>query len=671
MATLTEIYTRDQNRRPTSLVIIAGQAIPHRSPSWGNDGPGTVPTASIELFRPLPASVIEGAQVAIYAGFNDSNVIQFNGTIANVKRQTINPKIECVGKSRALKLTYRSLVIVFASVTAVAAVTSLLVAAGLVDYFVDLDAWTIGVTVPAEIDFTTYGDAINQIAQVDGSPFYEMPSGQVRVERKDPIPSNTVFRTYYSGVLSTLTNAQREDLYQGLLPISAIQPPQVTDPLAQPRLRNLATESRFEDVKNRIVAQGAVITSTAVSGEQDSERLSVTAVGPSPFIPTPPQYQEVTIDAPLIDDASKLASYAAREFGLRNRLQKVGSALVDGDPEIFYGATIQIVDLDYTGEADRYFVAGYRSTISDTDFTTEIAITGGPASGVLPLISPFACFQWAVSGKLSQVLPVGIGPGGVGVVITFDGTCSKDFDGTIASYAWSDSIGGVGTGIYFQGAYTPGSSVDVTLTVTDNDGQTDSVTKTVSVSEDDSDVGGQPTLPTFIFSAAEAFAMGSDDGGQTWNDLSAAVLGLTGKFVCCSAQHWTDEDDHGTAVLFITDRGELVVSIDNCANGFRPTNNGAPLTGVDTTPRTYQATPVLGASTAAWFFTVSPVVATGYGYLLFYTANDAKPASTTAWNLVPVTNLFPAGFAINRIRQDYEPNADWPRISEAIRGVVF
>lgn len=671
MPSLTEVYERNQNRVVTSTVLVEGIPVAHRNMTWGNEGFGTVPTAQFDAFRPLPASLVEGARVEIYAGFDGATTIQFRGTIENVQRATIIPTIECSGMSRILKLTYRSQVIVFSSVTAVAAVTQLLVAAGLVDYFVNLDAWTIGVNVPGEIDFTTYGDAINVIARVDGSPFYEMPNGQVRVEKRDPIPGSSVFRSYYSGVLSQLTTANRQALAAGTLPLTAIQPPTITDPLLQPRLRSFAIGSRFADVKNKIIAQGAVATSTGTGGQQVSQRLSVTALGPSPYIPTPPQYQEVTVDAPLVDDIDKVAAVAVREFALQNRLQKVGTAVVDGDPEMFLGATVFIADDDYTGETANYFVAGYRSSISDSDFVTELTVTGGTAAGSTPLLTPFACFQWGVGGKLNQVLPVGIGPGNIGVVITFDASCSKDFDGVIPStgYAWSDSKGNSGSGIYFQAAYNPATttSVDVTLTVTDADGLTDSVTKTVTVQGDDSNVGGQPTLPTYIFSAAEAYAMGSADGGVTWNDIPASALGFAGKFVACSAQHYTDGDEHGTVALFITDRGELMISVDNVANGFIPTSpNGSVLSGGFSPGTGFQAIPILGASTAAWLVLIS----SGAGFVLYYTANDNKPSTANAWNVQSVTNLN-TDITIKRARQDYEADATWPANIAATRAIVF
>ena len=61
---------------------------------------------------------------------------------------------------------------------------------------------------------------------------------------------------------------------------------------------------------------------------------------------------------------------------------------------------------------------------------------------------------------------------------SFDGSGSSDSDGTIASYSWS--IGG--TGISASKTYASAGSYSITLTVTDNNGATGSITNNVTVS---------------------------------------------------------------------------------------------------------------------------------------------------------------------------------------------
>jgi PKD repeat protein len=68
-----------------------------------------------------------------------------------------------------------------------------------------------------------------------------------------------------------------------------------------------------------------------------------------------------------------------------------------------------------------------------------------------------------------------------GTSITFNGTRSFDPDGTIATYAWTFGDGTTGTGAIIGHIYNTAGTYTVTLTVTDNGGQTASTTSTVTV----------------------------------------------------------------------------------------------------------------------------------------------------------------------------------------------
>ena len=64
---------------------------------------------------------------------------------------------------------------------------------------------------------------------------------------------------------------------------------------------------------------------------------------------------------------------------------------------------------------------------------------------------------------------------------SFDASGSSDADGTVASYAWTFGDGGTATGKTSTHAYGSSGTYNVTLTVTDNQGATGSVTKQVTV----------------------------------------------------------------------------------------------------------------------------------------------------------------------------------------------
>jgi len=68
-----------------------------------------------------------------------------------------------------------------------------------------------------------------------------------------------------------------------------------------------------------------------------------------------------------------------------------------------------------------------------------------------------------------------------GVVIHFDASASSDLDGSIASYFWNFGDGKNATGVVVNHSYADDGTYTVTLTVTDDDGATDSVNATKTV----------------------------------------------------------------------------------------------------------------------------------------------------------------------------------------------
>jgi PKD repeat protein len=79
---------------------------------------------------------------------------------------------------------------------------------------------------------------------------------------------------------------------------------------------------------------------------------------------------------------------------------------------------------------------------------------------------------------------------------TFDATGTVDTDGTIASYAWTFGDGGTATGATPVHSYAAAGTYPVTLTVTDDDGATDTATAQVTL------VAQPPNqLPTAVLAA--------------------------------------------------------------------------------------------------------------------------------------------------------------------------
>ena len=115
----------------------------------------------------------------------------------------------------------------------------------------------------------------------------------------------------------------------------------------------------------------------------------------------------------------------------------------------------------FAGSLDE--VAIYKHELSAVEVATHNAAATGAAT---PNVKPIAQFSSQVSGLSS----------------TFSSSGSSDPDGTIASYAWTFGDGDTSTAANPSHTYDVAGTYGVTLTVTDDDGATTSLTKQVSVS---------------------------------------------------------------------------------------------------------------------------------------------------------------------------------------------
>ena len=105
-------------------------------------------------------------------------------------------------------------------------------------------------------------------------------------------------------------------------------------------------------------------------------------------------------------------------------------------------------------------------TVTDNDGLTDTATTSADINN--PPVSD----------------PNGPYSGTVGVRVDFSGTESSD-DGTIMSYAWDFGDGGTGIGSNPSHIYSTAATFDVSLTVTDNDGATDTAATTAIIAAED------------------------------------------------------------------------------------------------------------------------------------------------------------------------------------------
>jgi PKD repeat protein len=101
--------------------------------------------------------------------------------------------------------------------------------------------------------------------------------------------------------------------------------------------------------------------------------------------------------------------------------------------------------------------------------------------------------------------------------VDFDGSGSSDSDGSVASYAWDFGDGGTSTLAKPTHKFAAGGSYQVTLTVTDDKGATDAVTKTVAVS-----AVVDPAFAKDAFARTVTNGLGSADTGGAWSLVSSS-----------------------------------------------------------------------------------------------------------------------------------------------------
>jgi len=161
------------------------------------------------------------------------------------------------------------------------------------------------------------------------------------------------------------------------------------------------------------------------------------------------------------------------------------------------GATATGAEASHT-----YAAAGtYTVTLTVTDDdgatgTTTRQVTVAP----VPNVAPTAAFT-VTADQLA---------------VAVDGRGSSDPDGSVVSHAWSFGDGGTATGAEAAHTYAAAGTYDVTLTVTDDDGATGSLTRQVTVSTVAAPLGED------AFERTVSNGWGSADTGGVWSPIGTA-----------------------------------------------------------------------------------------------------------------------------------------------------
>ena len=154
-------------------------------------------------------------------------------------------------------------------------------------------------------------------------------------------------------------------------------------------------------------------------------------------------------------------------------------------------------DHDYAADGDYNVTLTVTDNDSATDAMSETVSVTGPVGNIPPTASfTYNCTDLSCS---------------------FDGSGSTDTDGTIASYDWSFSDGGVASGPTPGHVYAADGDYSVTLTVTDNESATGDLTQTVSVT---GPVGNIPPTASFSY---QCTGLACDFNGNASSDSDGSI----------------------------------------------------------------------------------------------------------------------------------------------------
>ncbi len=194
--------------------------------------------------------------------------------------------------------------------------------------------------------------------------------------------------------------------------------------------------------------------------------------------------------------------------------------------------------------ADGMFVSGGFLYYASTDgFLRKVAFSNGVVSGVPVIVSGPGLpgnVNWsnramflAATPKQNQAPTAAFDATCTGLYCSFDAGSSNDPDGSIANYSWTFGDGGTSSGASSTAGHTYASAntYSATLTVTDNQGATSSVTHSVTVSVPTSNIG-------FVGAAA---APGGNVKSKSVTIPPSAVVGNTALlfFTSNTADTWS------------------------------------------------------------------------------------------------------------------------------------
>jgi PKD repeat protein len=288
---------------------------------------------------------------------------------------------------------------------------------------------------------------------------------------------------------------------------------------------------------DRATATGPIVSHTYASGAAYTTRLTVTDSNGA----TGTKFQTIAINP--------VATFTFSCSGLSCNFDASGSRDSSGTITSYTwnfgdGATGAGVTISHT------YAVGNSYTVTLT-VTDSVGAIGTQTTIVNVNTPPVASFTFACSG----------------LTCSFNGSGSRDYDGTITSYAWNFGDGTAASGPTVTHTYAAGGQYTVTLTVTDNAGATNAQNQTV--------VANSPPVASFTFSCSR-FTCSFDASGSydrdgnittwTWNFGDGTTL--TGSYEWVG--HTYPAPGTYTVTLTVTDNGGATGRQSNSVTVVRP-----------------------------------------------------------------------------------------------------
>ncbi len=494
------LYTDTDQKDATKRAVIGGIELGEIYQVTWDFSIGKVPTATISIPNPTPSFVKYFADVTIDAGFNGLTERVFTGKVMNVAANEKQTNIACAGLSQFLDRPSEDVTILIEDTTNLVVLNAIFALAGISFFEIDIPSIALGTVVTSTLQFQSFAEAVDKVAEINGGRWVELPSGLIRVIVADPIAQASANRTYFTMNLTALVESRPAGLLTG-----------------RPRIRTIRKSHDVAKVKNRIHVRGATITTTQPDGSSLSTDIERTVSGPSEFVleqDGSQAFNDLLFANDLIDNNALADAVVTRLLAVNNRLLTVLNLMVDGDPLRRLAESVRVEDESYPITTGRFFVERYRTLMGQSDFSTALTVVGeGTSSEEDPVAQTVFC----------QMLSIIIDDRRY-TVVTFDARGSFSPSGVaITTFAWSDNQSPqVATGsdsvitVRIDPTTVSPEPWTITLTITDANGNSDSVVLTVDPTECQEDCVNIATL----FSALETDSSASADGGATWNDDS-------------------------------------------------------------------------------------------------------------------------------------------------------